>query len=101
MPGRFVPSQAASRVEPGRDLMHALDAKAAEIEKALKPLFDTGVVKKVWAKAFSGYDGKSPATVVTVSVAGARPEQHYVEIRRLVDRTGIPGVILKFERFAE
>ena len=73
---------------------------AAKVETALARLLAKGVVKKVHAGAFSGYeDGLQPAgSSVTVAVQGD-PEAHRAEIERLVSEAGLSDVRLSITRW--
>ena len=82
--------------------MQELDAKAAEVEQVLRPLIETGTVTGVhagWAEGSENTETDLPVGkfIVTVTVASNHPEQHYPEIRRMVEQANIPDVALDFE----
>ena len=82
--------------------MQELDAKAAEVEEVLQPLITAGTVIGVragWAEGYENGETNLPVGkfIVTVTVAGDHPEQHYPEIRGMVEQANIPDVALDFE----
>jgi len=82
--------------------MQELDAKAADVEEALQPLIEAGAVTGVragWAEGSENSETNLPVGkfIVTVTVSGDHPEQHYPEIQRLVEQANIPDVALDFE----
>ena len=81
--------------------MQELDAKAAEVGKLLQSFIEAGTVTGVhggWPEGSEMRETNLPAGkfVVTVTVAGDHPEQHFPEIRRLVEQANIPDVALDF-----
>ena len=85
--------------------MQELDAKVAEVERVLQPLIKTGTVTGVhagWAEGSENTETNLPVgkLIVTVTVASDHPEQHYPDIRRMVEQANIPDVALDFEHLA-
>jgi hypothetical protein len=83
--------------------MQEFDAKAAEVEKAVQPLIKAGTVTGVragWAEGSENRETNLPVGkfIVTVTVVGDHPEQHYEAIRRLVEQANVPDVALDFDR---
>ena len=86
--------------------MQELDAKAAEVKQMLQPLIEAGTVTGVragWAEGSEGSETDLPVGkfIVTVTVASDHPEQHYAEIRRMVEQADIPDVALDFEHLGD
>lgn len=84
--------------------MQELDARAAEVEKVLQPFIEAGTVAGVrggWPEGSENRETNLPVGkfIVTVTVADDHPEQHFQEIRRLVEQANIPDVALDFEYF--
>ena len=84
--------------------MQELDARAAEVGRVLQPLIEAGTVAGVrggWPEGSENRETNLPLgkLVVTVTVVGDHPEQHFPEIRRLVEQANIPDVALDFQYF--
>ena len=79
--------------------MEALNAKAVEVERALRLLMDSGLVKSVRTSAATGFELDIPRTHVIVAVDDDLPDRHYPEIQRLVEQAGVSNIILRIERF--
>ena len=79
--------------------MDALNAKAVEVERALRLLVDSGLVKSVRTSAVPGYEHDVPRTHVIVAIDDDLPERHHPEIQRLVEQAGVSNIILRIERF--
>ena len=56
-------------------------------------------VRAGWAEGSESSETDLPVGkfIVTVTVASDHPEQHYAEIRRMVEQADIPDVALDFE----
>ena len=63
-----------------------------EVHNALKPLIDQGLVHMVQPGSFAAYNGEPNAgrhVPVTVMVNADNPEEHHVDIMRLVLQAGL------------
>ena len=81
--------------------MQQLDAKAAEVEKVLRPLKDAGLVKSVWSRTGPGYMHGPATPLVVVVIDDERPKRHLPEVQRLVTDAGIKGVNLHIQRLEQ